>query len=106
MKINFYRTRENNPLPSFSHEDTPVFCHEIRRILKKLNFPEYFPEDWRLFIDTPRLGLECVLLHNKNKYDSIPIAHSTKMKEEYNTIALALEKIKYHEHQWVVYVHL
>lgn len=36
----------------------------------------------------------------------IPIAHTTKMKEEYNNIALVLEKIKFDEHQWVICVDL
>ena len=47
---------------------------------------EYFPHDWRLFIDSSKRSLKCVLLHNGNKLDSIPIAHSTKMKEDYNNI--------------------
>jgi hypothetical protein len=40
-------------------------------------------------------------LNNGNKYGSIPIGHSTKMKEEYKAISLVLEKINYQEHQWV-----
>lgn len=105
-KISFYRTREKDLLPFFSQDDNLVFCHEIRGLLEKMALPEYFPDDWRLFIDSSKRSLKCVLLHNGNKYGSIPIAHSTKMKEEYNTIALVLEKIKYHEHQWVICVDL
>lgn len=105
-KITFYRTRENGLLPFFSQEDNLVFCHDFRGLLDKMGLPKYFPDDWRLFIDSSKRSLKCVLLHNGNKYGSIPIAHSTKMKEEYNTIALVLEKIKYHEHQWVICVDL
>jgi len=58
------------------------------------------------FIDSSKHSLKCVLLHNGNKYGSIPIAHSTKLKEEYDTIAFVMKKIKYHEHQWVIDVYL
>jgi len=105
-KITFYRTREKDLLPFFSEEQNLVFCHAIRELLVKMGLPEYFPDDWRLFIDSSKRSLKCVLLHNGNKYGSIPIAHSTKMKEQYDIIALVLEKIKYHEHQWVICVDL
>ncbi|GBL88944.1 hypothetical protein AVEN_159031-1 [Araneus ventricosus] len=105
-KIIFYRSREKCLLPFFSQEDNLVFCHEIRGLMEKIGLPEYFPDDWRLFIDSSKRSLKCVLLHNGNKSVSIPIAHSTKMKEEYTTITLVLKNIKYHEHQWVICVDL
>ena len=71
-----------------------------------MGLPEYTPDDWRLFIDSSKRSLKCVLLHNGNKYGSIPIGHSTTMKEEYETIALVLKKIKYEEHQWAICVDL
>jgi hypothetical protein len=47
-----------------------------------------------------------VFFNNGNKYGSIPIGQSTTMKEEYKVISLALEKIHYQEHQWVICVDL
>nr|CAI5820804.1 unnamed protein product [Callosobruchus analis] len=105
-KITFYRTREKDLLPFFSQEDNLVFCHEIRGLMKEMGLSAYIPDEWRLFIDSSKRSLKCVLLHNGNKYGSIPIAHSTKLKEEYNTIGLVLQKIKYHEHQWLICVDL
>ncbi|KAJ8957397.1 hypothetical protein NQ318_004877 [Aromia moschata] len=105
-KITFYRTREKDMLPFFSQEDNLVFCHEIRGLMKEMGLSEYIPDDWRLFIDSSKRSLKCVLLHNGKKIGSIPLAHSTKLKEEYNTIALVLQKIKYHEHQWLICVDL
>nr|CAI5835337.1 unnamed protein product [Callosobruchus analis] len=105
-KITFYRTREKDLLPFFSQEDNLVFCHEIRGLMKEMVLSAYIPDEWRLFIDSSKRSLKCVLLHNGNKYGSIPIAHSTKLKEEYNTIGLVLQKIKYHEHQWLICVDL
>ena len=105
-KITYYRTREKNLLPFLSQENNHVYCHEVSGLLEKMGSTEYFPHDWRLFIDSSKRSLKCVLLHNGNKLGSIPIAHSTKMKEDYNTISLVLEKIKYHEHHWVICVDL
>jgi len=86
------------------YENDLVFCQDVKGLLLAMCLPEYFPIYWRLFIDCSKHNLKCVLLHNENKYGSIPIAHPTKLKEEYDTIALVMKKIKYmyHEHQWVI----
>ena len=105
-KITYYGTGEKNLLPFFSQENNLVYCHEVRGLLEKMGLTEYFLHDWRLFIDSSKPSLKSVLLHNENKLGSIPIAHSTKMKEDYNTISLVLEKIKYHERHWVICVNL
>lgn len=70
-----------------------------------MGLKEYKPE-WRLFIDSCKRSLKCVLLHNGNKFASIPIAHSTKLKEEYENAKLVLEKNYYSEHQWLFCVDL
>lgn len=105
-KITFYRTREKKLLPFFSEENNLVFCNDVKGLLLAIGLPVYRPEDWRLFIDSSKRSLKCVLLHNGNKYGSIPIAHSTTMKEEYDNIALVMEKIKYQDHEWRICVDL
>lgn len=105
-KITFYRTREKEFLPFFSDDEKGVFCQDVENLLLKLGLPQYSPDDWRLFIDSSKQSLKCMLLHNGNKYASIPIAHSTKLKEVYETIAFVIEKIKYHQHEWLVCVDL
>lgn len=105
-KITFYRTRKKDFLPFFSQEDNLVYCQDVKGLLEKMGLCDYSPNEWRLFIDSSKRSLKCVLLHNGNKYGSIPIGHSTKMKEAYDTIALVLTKIKYTEHQWVICVDL
>ncbi len=54
------------------------------------------------FIDSSKGSLECVLLHNGNLYDSVPLAHSTTLKEKYEEIKFVLEKILYHDLMWVI----
>jgi hypothetical protein len=106
MKITFYRRREKDFLPYFTEDNNLVFCNDIGNLLKKTGLSKYNPSEWHLFIDISKRSLKCVLLHNGNKYGSIPIGHSTRMKEEYKAISLVLEKKNYQEHQWVICVDL
>lgn len=105
-KVSVYRTREKSLLPFFSEEDDFVFCNNISGLMAAMGIQNYDSNDWRLFIDSSKRSLKCVLLHNGNKLGSLPIAHSTKVKEEYPTISLVMEKIKYTEHNWVICVDL
>lgn len=105
-KVTFYRTREQDLLPFFNSENDLVFCSDVQGLLLKMGLSKYQPSEWRLFIDSSKRSLKCVLLHNGNQFGSVPIAHSTKLKEEYQNIALVLGKIKYNEHKWSICVDL
>jgi hypothetical protein len=41
---------------------------------------------WHLFIDFSQSSLKAVLLHNGNKYLSVPVIHTIKMKKQYENI--------------------
>ncbi|KAK3796603.1 hypothetical protein RRG08_057851 [Elysia crispata] len=43
--------------------------------------PRYDPTDWRLFIDSSKRSLKCVLLHIGNIFGALPIGHSVLLKE-------------------------
>ena len=105
-KITFDRNRETGILPFFSQGNDLVYCNNIIGLLFKTKIPNYRPEDWRLFIDSSKRSLKCVLLHNGNRFASIPIAHSTKLKEEYDSIKTVLQRICYEKHQWSICVDL
>lgn len=105
-KVSYYRTREKGLLPFFAEEDDFVYCTDISGLMIAMGLQRYNSIEWRLFIDSSKRSLKCVLLHNGNKLGSLPIAHSTKVKEEYPTIALVMKKIKYDEHKWVICVDL
>ena len=60
----------------------------------------------RLFIDSSKRSLKCVLLHNRNIYGCIPIGHLVTTKEEYGHIILILKLLKYGDHQLLIYVYL
>ena len=59
--------------------------------MKKLGVTQYDPNNWRLFIDSCKRSLKCVLLHNGNDFGSIPLGHSTTLKEKYSDIKFVLE---------------
>jgi hypothetical protein len=41
-----------------------------------------------------------VLLHNGNRFPSVPLAHAANIKEIYESIKILLGKIKYDEFKW------
>jgi hypothetical protein len=61
MKIKFYQGREKDFLPFFTKENNLVFCIDIGNLLKKIGLSEYNPSEWRLFIDSSKRSLKCVL---------------------------------------------
>ena len=70
------------------------FCKDIPGALMKLGVIEYSPADWRLFIDSSKRSLKCVLLHITNVYGAIPIGHSTTLKKKHDAIKSVLQHIK------------
>ena len=90
----------------FSTVKDLVYCADIVQLLLKLGVPPYEPKDWRLFIDSSKRSLKCVLLHNGNQFASVSIAHSTTLKEKYGAMKYVLEKIGYDQHKWFICVDL
>ena len=46
------------------------------------------------------MSLKLVLLHNGNKFPSVPLVHAANMNESYENMKLLLGKIKYNEFKW------
>ena len=102
--VTFYRKKEEELLKYFTFEDGLVFCNDIHYLLLDLGLLECKPAEWRLFINSSKQSLKCALLHNGNKFGSIPIGHSVTLKENYENTKLILDKLKYHEHHWLTCV--
>lgn len=98
-RVSYFRTRQENFTSYFSKEDDLVYCNDAAGLLQELSFPEDSSE-WRLFIDASKISLKAVLLHNGNKYPSVPVAHATNMKENYANLEVLLEKIEYSQYLW------
>ena len=63
---------------------------------------QHIAENWRMFNDSSKRSIKAVLLHNGNKYASMPVGHSVHLKETYGNLALILDKLKYKEFEWTV----
>ena len=93
-KVTFYRDRGAEFLLSFKQYKEIVVCNDIEPLLMDLGIDHYDKNSWHLFIDSRKRSLKCVLLHNTNRYTSIPIGHSTSLKEKYEPVKQVLECIK------------
>jgi len=60
-------------------EGTLVACKDVDGLFKALNM-SHCTEEWRLFIDSSKVSLKAVLLHNGNVLPSIPVARAFGFK--------------------------
>ena len=104
--VSFYRNREEKLRTYFQSDGQLVYCTDVEGLLLAMGLSAYRSNDWRLFIDSLKRSLKCVLLHNNNQYVSISIGHSVTLKENYKNIKVVLERLKYCVHQWLICVDL
>jgi len=81
----FYHGHHEEFKDFFSQKEDVMFCNDVCSIMEVLGH-EYNPGQWRLFIDSSKVSLKVVLLHNGNRFPSIPWAHAANMKESYESI--------------------
>jgi hypothetical protein len=100
-KICYYRQRQHEFQHLFSLQDDLVYCNNVDSLLEAVE-QQHNPGEWRLFIDSSRLSLKAVLLHNGNKKPSIPLAFAAHMKESYDNMKFLLTMIQYEKYLWYV----
>ncbi|GBN79463.1 hypothetical protein AVEN_164030-1, partial [Araneus ventricosus] len=61
---------------------------------------QHNPQECCFFIDSSKVSLKVVLLHNGNKHPSIPVGYAVRMKETYETLKHMLYSIEYSKHSW------
>jgi len=91
-----YRGRHEEFKDFFSQEDGVVFFNGVCSVMEDLGH-EYNPDQWRLFIDSSKVSLKEVLLHNGHRFPSVPLARAANMKESFESMKVLREKIKYDE---------
>ena len=101
VKVGSQRKRHEEFSRFFSSKTGLCFCHDVSGLFEAIGIP-CNPNEWRLFIDSSSRSLKAVLLHNWNKFPSIPVAHSVQLKEEYNNVKTLLEALKYADYGWEV----
>jgi hypothetical protein len=58
--------------------------------------------DLRLFIDSSKLSLKAVPLHNGNTLPSIPVGHSMHNKESHENMKILMEASIYDKFKWQI----
>lgn len=100
-RVAAFRKRHEQFSKFYTMSDSLCYCNDIISLFDEIGI-KHTPTEWRLFIDSSSRSLKAVLLHNGNIHPSLPVAHSTQLKEEYNSVRMLLEKIKYDEFDWDV----
>ena len=70
-EICFFCNRQNEFKECFSQENDLVYCTDIWSARQAVG-NQHDPSEWRLFIDSSQSSLKAVLLHNGNKFPSVP----------------------------------
>ena len=104
--VSSYCYREEKLRKYLQSDGQLVYCTDVEGLLLAMSLSAYRSNDWKLFIDSSKRSLKCVLLHNGNQYGSIPIGHFVTLNENYKNIKFVLEKLKYCVHQWLICVDL
>jgi hypothetical protein len=99
VTVSAFRARQKGLVPFFKMEGSLVTCNDVDGLMGALNI-NHNPEEWRLFIDSSKLSLKAVLLHNGNVLPSIPIGHAVHMNESYDNMKKLLNCINYQKYQW------
>ena len=90
VRISSFRSRHQQLVPFFRQKGDLVFCYDADGLMNALGI-KHDPQEWRLFIDSSKLSLKAVLLHNGNQHPSIPVGHAVHMKESYEKPKAAAE---------------
>ena len=97
--VSFCRNREEKLRKYFQSDGQLVYCTDVEGLLFAMCLSAYCSNNWRLFINSSKKSLKCVLLRKGNQYGSIPIGHSVNLKENYKNIKVVLKRVKYCVHQ-------
>ncbi|UYV61959.1 hypothetical protein LAZ67_1007169 [Cordylochernes scorpioides] len=100
-KICLLRKGQDEFQDFFSQENDLVYCNDVVNLMEALGH-DHDTEQWRLFVDSSKISLKAVLLHNGNKFLSVPLAHASNMKETYEHMKLLLKKIEYERYGWKI----
>jgi len=95
-KVCYYLGRHEEFKDIFSQEDGALFCNDVCSVMEVLCH-EYKADQWHLFIDSSKVSLKVVLLHN-GKRSPLRSFHSCSQHEGESWKHLG--KYKYDEFKW------
>ena len=103
VQITAQRKRHQSFSSFFTMQNAICFCNNVIGLFYSIKTP-CIPSEWRLFIDSSSKSCKAVLLHNGNKYQSLPFAHSVYLKETYENVKTVLNVLKYDQYNWKLLV--
>ena len=101
VQITEQRKRYQSFSSFFTMQNAICFCNNVSGLFYSIGI-HCIPSEWRLFIDSSSKSLKAVLLHNGNKYPSLPLAHLVHLKETYENVKTVLNVLKYDQYNWEV----
>ena len=99
--ISVYRKRHEDLVHFFKMEKSLVACTDIGGLMQTLNI-NHNSLDWRLYMDSSKLSLKAVILHNGNTLPSTPVDHSVHNKESYENMKILMEAVNYGKFTWQI----
>ena len=86
-KVTFYRQRSQDLISHFSTDGELCYCNNVSALFQSIGMIHH-QTNWSLFIDNSKESIKAVLLHNGNRYPSVPVAYSTTLKKHTATCNL------------------
>jgi hypothetical protein len=83
----------------FTMEGTLLACRDVDGFFKALNM-SHCPDEWRLCIDSSKVSLKAVLLHNGNVLPSILVGQAFGITDSDDSMKQLLQYIKYDTYKW------
>lgn len=100
-RVSAFRSRNASLVKYFAEASKMCYCTNVDLLFDALG-RQHNPDEWRLFIDSSVRSLKAVLLHNGNKLPSVPVAYSTRLKENRASFSALLGLIDYDSYKWRV----
>jgi hypothetical protein len=101
VQVTDQRKRHQDFSSFYTRLDGLCFCQNVTGLFEAIGIA-CNPNEWCLFINSSSRSHKAVLLHNGNKYPSIPLVHLVHFKEDYNSIKSLLDALKNDEYGWEV----
>ena len=99
VRVTSFCSRHEQFMPYFTKQNDLVFCSDVDGLSNALGI-KHDPNEWRLFIDSSKLSLKAVLLHNGNQLPSIPVGYAVHIKETYDNMKQLLICLQYRKYRW------
>jgi len=82
----------------FTQENDLVFCNEVCCVIEAVG--QQHNRNWCHFFFDSSNNLKAALLHEWNKFPSVPLAHVANMKKSLENMKRLVAKFQYENYDW------